>query len=136
MTAPPSSVADRPSGRNYTAQGAARGCGGPSGPPRPPWRREVRDLPQICVNARQMRPVPRQSAGLRCPPSVFRGVPQMARKRNRPPAPTSREARHEFAVAYLNALLKDAGPEELAAALGRIARACGGPKLAEKVELS
>ena len=60
----------------------------------------------------------------------------MARKKNRPPAPMSREARHEFAVAYLNALLKDAGPEELAAALGRIARACGGPKLAEKVELS
>ena len=48
----------------------------------------------------------------------------------------SRQARYEFAVAYLNAMLEDAGPEELAAALGRIAHASGGPKLAEKVELS
>jgi probable addiction module antidote protein len=60
----------------------------------------------------------------------------MARKKNRPPAPMSPQARYEFAVAYLNAMLEDAGPEELAAALGRIARASGGPKLAEKVELS
>jgi probable addiction module antidote protein len=59
----------------------------------------------------------------------------MARKKNRP-APLSLKARYEFAVAYLNAMLEDAGPEELAAALGRIARASGGPKLAEKVELS
>ena len=60
----------------------------------------------------------------------------MARKKTRPPAPMSRETRHEFAVAYLNAMLEDAAPEELAAALGRIANACGGPRLAEKVELS
>lgn len=60
----------------------------------------------------------------------------MARKKNRPVAPMSPQARYEFAVAYLNAMLEDAGPEELAAALGRIARASGGPKLAEKVELS
>lgn len=60
----------------------------------------------------------------------------MARKKNRCPAAMSPQARYEFAVAYLNAMLDDAGPEELASALGRIARACGGPKLAEKVELS
>jgi probable addiction module antidote protein len=60
----------------------------------------------------------------------------MARKKNRPSASLSPQARYEFAVAYLNAMLEDAGPEELAAALGRIARASGGPKLAEKVELS
>jgi len=60
----------------------------------------------------------------------------MARKKTRPPAPASAQARYEFAVAYLNAMLEDAGPEELAAALGRMARASGGPKLAEKVELS
>lgn len=60
----------------------------------------------------------------------------MARKRNCPQAPMPPQARYEFAVAYLNAMLEDAGPEELAAALGRIARASGGPKLAEKVELS
>ena len=57
----------------------------------------------------------------------------MARNKNRPPAPMSPQARYEFAVAYLNAMLEDAGPEELAAALGRIARASGGPKLAEKL---
>ena len=39
-------------------------------------------------------------------------------------------------MAYLNAMLEDAAPEELAATLGRIAQACGGPRLAEKVELS
>ena len=60
----------------------------------------------------------------------------MARNKTRPAAPMSPQARYEFAVAYLNAMLEDAGPEELAAALGRIARASGGPKLAEKVELS
>src|SRR5580704_16387435 len=41
-----------------------------------------------------------------------------------------------FAVAYLNVLIDDADEEELTAALGRIARASGGPKLVEKVELS
>jgi probable addiction module antidote protein len=60
----------------------------------------------------------------------------MAHKKTRPPAPTSPQARYEFAVAYLNAMLEDAAPEELAAALHRMARASGGPKLAEKVELS
>lgn len=60
----------------------------------------------------------------------------MARKKTRPSARMSRQARYEFAVAYLNAMLDDGGPEELAAALGRIAQASGGPKLAEKVELS
>jgi probable addiction module antidote protein len=60
----------------------------------------------------------------------------MARKKPRPPVSTSPQARYEFAVAYLNAMLEDAGPEELAAALGRMARASGGAKLAEKVELS
>jgi len=60
----------------------------------------------------------------------------MARRKNRSPAPMSAQARYEFAVAYLNAMLEDAGPEELAAALGRIAHASGGPRLAEKVELS
>lgn len=60
----------------------------------------------------------------------------MARKKTHSPTPMTRQARHEFAVAYLNAMLEDAGPEELAAALGRIAQASGGAKLAEKVELS
>lgn len=60
----------------------------------------------------------------------------MARRKNRSSTPISPQARYEFAVAYLNAMLEDAGPEELAAALGRIAHASGGPKLAEKVELS
>ena len=41
-----------------------------------------------------------------------------------------------FAVAYLNVLIDDADEEELTAALGRLARASGGPKLVEKVELS
>ena len=40
------------------------------------------------------------------------------------------------AVAYLNVLIDDADEEELTAALGRIARASGGPKLVEKVELN
>jgi probable addiction module antidote protein len=60
----------------------------------------------------------------------------MARKKTHPPASASPQARYEFAMAYLNAMLEDAAPEELAAALGRMARAAGGPKLAEKVELS
>lgn len=60
----------------------------------------------------------------------------MARKKTRTAAPVPPQARYEFAVAYLNAMLEDAAPEELAAALGRIAHASGGPKLAEKVELS
>ena len=41
-----------------------------------------------------------------------------------------------FAVAYLNVLIDDADQEELTAALGRIARASGGPRLVEKVELN
>jgi probable addiction module antidote protein len=60
----------------------------------------------------------------------------MARKNTRPQASPSPQARYEFAVAYLNAMLEDAAPEELAAALERMARAAGGAKLAEKVELS
>ena len=60
----------------------------------------------------------------------------MARRKTRPRAAVSPQARYAFAVAYLDAMLEDAGPEELAAALGRIAYASGGPKLAEKVELS
>ena len=43
---------------------------------------------------------------------------------------------HNFAVAYLNVLVDDADQEELTAALGRIARVSGGPRLAEKVELN
>lgn len=42
----------------------------------------------------------------------------------------------DFAVAYLNVLIDDADQEELTAALGRIARVSGGPKLVEKVELN
>ncbi len=45
-------------------------------------------------------------------------------------------ARRDCAVAYLNARLGDAGHEELSALLGRIAEACGGTALADKVELS
>ncbi|HJS91602.1 MAG TPA: hypothetical protein VJ738_16670 [Steroidobacteraceae bacterium] len=60
----------------------------------------------------------------------------MARRKVRSRAAISPQARYELAVAYLNVMLDDAGPEELAAALGRIAQACGGAKLAEKVELS
>jgi len=60
----------------------------------------------------------------------------MAHKKTRLPMPMSPQARHEFAIAYLNAMLEDGAPEELTAALGRIAHASGGPKLAEKVELS
>jgi probable addiction module antidote protein len=60
----------------------------------------------------------------------------MARKKTRACPPMPPQARHEFAVAYLNAMLEDAAPEEWAAALGRIAQASGGAKLAEKVELN
>jgi len=59
----------------------------------------------------------------------------MARKKNRSTTAVS-QARYRLAVAYLNAMLADAGPEELAAALGRIAHASGGARLAEKVELN
>jgi probable addiction module antidote protein len=48
----------------------------------------------------------------------------------------STEQPHNFAVAYLNVLVDDADQEELTAALGRIARSSGGPRLAEKVELN
>ena len=41
-----------------------------------------------------------------------------------------------YSVAYLNVLVDDADEEELTAALGRIARVSGGPRLAEKVELN
>jgi probable addiction module antidote protein len=60
----------------------------------------------------------------------------MARRKTRSAAAMSSQAGYRLAVAYLNAMLEDAGPEELAAALGRIAHASGGPRLAEKVELS
>jgi probable addiction module antidote protein len=42
----------------------------------------------------------------------------------------------DLAVAYLNVLIDDADQEELTAALGRIARVSGGPKLVEQVELN
>jgi probable addiction module antidote protein len=41
-----------------------------------------------------------------------------------------------LAVAYLNVLIDDADQDELTAALGRIARVSGGPRLVEKVELN
>ena len=47
----------------------------------------------------------------------------------------AREPRN-LAVAYLNVLIDDADQEELTAALGRIARVSGGPRLVEKVELN
>ncbi len=47
----------------------------------------------------------------------------------------SRDPRN-LAVAYLNVLIDDADQEELTAALGRIARVSGGPKLEEQVELN
>ena len=52
-----------------------------------------------------------------------------------PPGGGARQP-HNFAVAYLNVLVDDADQEELTAALGRIARSSGGPRLAEKVELN
>jgi probable addiction module antidote protein len=52
------------------------------------------------------------------------------------PKDNAKGSPHDFAVAYLNVLLDDADPEELTAALGRLARVSGGPKLVEKVELS
>ena len=42
----------------------------------------------------------------------------------------------DFAVEYLNALLEDTTQEELTATLARRAQACGGARLAEKVELN
>ena len=54
---------------------------------------------------------------------------------SRPIRDGSQDSR-DFAVAYLNILVDDAGEEELTAALGRIARVSGGPKLVEKVELN
>lgn len=44
--------------------------------------------------------------------------------------------RSNLAVAYLNVLMDDADEAELIAALGRIARAAGGQRLVEKVELN
>src|SRR5579872_6998970 len=61
---------------------------------------------------------------------------RMARKKIRSRGAMSPQAPRPLAVAYLNAMLEDGAPEELAAALGRMAQACGGAKLAEKVELS
>jgi probable addiction module antidote protein len=52
------------------------------------------------------------------------------------PKDRARRSPRNFAVAYLNVLIDDADEEELTAALGRLARASGGPKLVEKVELS
>jgi probable addiction module antidote protein len=64
----------------------------------------------------------------------------MARKArgimSRPPNRDGPRNRRNFAVAYLNVLIDDADQEELTAALGRIARISGGPKLVEKVELN
>jgi probable addiction module antidote protein len=64
----------------------------------------------------------------------------MARKARgitcRPPNRDGPRNRRNFAVAYLNVLIDDADQEELTAALGRIARISGGPKLVEKVELN
>ena len=47
----------------------------------------------------------------------------------------SARARRDLAVAYLNAMLDRADPDELAAAFARLARASAGARLAEKVEL-
>ncbi len=58
---------------------------------------------------------------------------------DREPAAAERGTRrrsNNLAVAYLNVLIDDADQEELTAALGRIARASGGPRLVEKVELN
>ena len=52
------------------------------------------------------------------------------------PKDNAKGSPQDVAVAYLNVLLDDADPEELTAALGRLARVSGGPKLVEKVELS
>ena len=52
------------------------------------------------------------------------------------PKDNAKGSPHDFAVAYLNVLIDDADEEELAAALGRLARVSGGPKLVEKVELN
>jgi len=55
--------------------------------------------------------------------------------RGRPSGGGSRNCR-DFAVAYLNVLINDADQDELIAALGRVARLAGGPRLVEKVELN
>jgi probable addiction module antidote protein len=47
----------------------------------------------------------------------------------------ARQSRN-LAVEYLNVLIDDADQEELTAALGRIARLCGGQRLVEKVEFN
>ena len=63
----------------------------------------------------------------------------MARKGTSARRPTNAgdvRTNRNFAVAYLNVLIDDADQEELTAALGRIARLSGGPKLVEKVELN
>jgi probable addiction module antidote protein len=63
----------------------------------------------------------------------------MARVKGMAGRPTKDGGAHDprnFAVAYLNVLIDDADEEELTAALGRIARVSGGPKLVEKVELN
>jgi probable addiction module antidote protein len=55
---------------------------------------------------------------------------------SRPADEGGSQARRNLAVAYLNVLIDDADQEELTAALGRIARVSGGPKLVEQVELN
>ena len=67
----------------------------------------------------------------------------MARKRRRTrgareplDGAASARARRDLALAYLNAILDRADPEELAAAFARLAQVSGGARLAEKVELS
>jgi len=57
-------------------------------------------------------------------------------RRSRKKAPANRLAPRDFAVEYLNALIEDADREELTATLARMAQICGGPRLAEKVELN
>ena len=41
-----------------------------------------------------------------------------------------------FAIEYLNVMMEDADQDELVAALIRVARACGGRRLVEKIELN
>jgi probable addiction module antidote protein len=62
--------------------------------------------------------------------------PNRVSPRQRLNASEGSQRRRSFAVAYLNAVLHDADQDELIATLGRIARVCGGPTLAEKVELN
>src|SRR5581483_9470915 len=124
-------------GRKYTPRRARTVALAGDRPPAPAMPAIPR---QFAANLRKRvvkAACPMAKRGPTLPPwSIPRGVTQMARKKNRRAAPMSVQARYEFAVAYLNAMLEDAAPEELTAALGRIARAAGGPKLAEKVELS